>query len=210
LFIVVALAGLIFFGILTGKLFNCLGSFVIAENKPERSDVIVVLHTGVEYYPRLIEAADLFSKGLADTIIINGNRKTDVLRELERKGFEPCCSWDEDFISILSLLGVPRNKVISVSAEDVYETVGEAEVVGAQVIQKGYKSMILVTSKYHTKRAGHIWSEMYEGKLSVCSVGARTDPFDASRWWKDGRQIRWLMAEYGAWIYYYWKKAAAF
>lgn len=180
------------------------------DKKPVRSDVIVVLNTGVEYYPRLIEAADLFHQGFAGAIVINGNRKTDVLRGLEEKGFRTCCPWDEDSIRILSLLGVPRSKVISISAEDVYETVGEAQAVGSKVLQMGHKSMILVTSKYHTRRAYHIWSEMYEGCLKVCSAGARTDPFDPDGWWKDGRQIRWLMAEYGAWIYYYWKKAAAF
>jgi hypothetical protein len=36
-------------------------------------------------------------------------------------------------------------------------------------------------------------------------VSAKTDPYDPGGWWKDGRQIRWLMTEYGAWIYYYWK-----
>ncbi|MBW1682560.1 MAG: hypothetical protein JRJ83_14210 [Deltaproteobacteria bacterium] len=48
----------------------------------------MVLNTGVEYYPRLLEAAALFKKGRAKWVVINGNRKTDVLRELEGKGFE--------------------------------------------------------------------------------------------------------------------------
>jgi len=204
------LAVLVIYGVLSGQLFHGLGTFVILDKKPVRSDVIVVLYTGVEYYPRLIEAAELFHQGFAGAIIINGNRKTDALRSLEKKGFQSCCSWDEDSIRILSLLGVPENKVISISAEDVYETVGEAQTVGSKMLQMRYKSMILVTSKYHTRRANYIWSEMFAGRLTVSAAGARTDPFDPARWWKDGRQIRWLMAEYGAWIYYYWKKAAAF
>jgi uncharacterized SAM-binding protein YcdF (DUF218 family) len=195
---------------ISGRLFHDLGEFLVQDEKPDYSDAIVVLNSGDEYYPRLIEAAELYNNGLAERIIINGNRKTDVLRDLERRGFQSCCPWYEDSLRILSLLGVPRDKVIYISIEDAYETVTEAEAVGDNILRMGYKKIILVTSKYHTRRARHIWLEMYEGRLSVCSVSAKTDPYDPGGWWKDGRQIRWLMAEYGAWIYYFWKKTAVF
>jgi len=182
----------------------------VFDEEPVHSDAIVVLATGVEYYPRLIEAAGLYNNGLAESIIINGNRKTDVLRDLEEKGFQTCCPWYENTLRILSVLGVPRENVVYISAEDVYETITEAEVVGDNILRMGYDEVILVTSKYHTRRAHHIWSEMYDGRLNVCSVSAKTDLYDPSGWWKDGRQTRWLMAEYGAWIYYYWKKIAVF
>jgi Fe-S oxidoreductase len=51
------------------------------------------------------------------------------LRGLEKVGFQSCCPWYEDATRILSLLGVPRDKVIYISAEDAYETVTEAETV---------------------------------------------------------------------------------
>ena len=47
---------------------------------------------------------------------------------------------------------------------------------------------------------------MYKGKLKVISVSAKTDPFDPDSWWRKGRQIRWVLAEYGAWIFYYWQE----
>jgi hypothetical protein len=50
---------------------------------------------------------------------------------------------------------------------------------------------------------------MFEGKLAVYSVPAQKDPFNPNEWWKDGRQIRWVLSEYGAWVYYYWKKIKA-
>jgi uncharacterized SAM-binding protein YcdF (DUF218 family) len=182
----------------------------VLDEKPVPSDAIVVLLSGVEYYPRLIEAASLFNNGSAERVIINGNRKTDILRDLEKNGFQSCCPWYEDSLRILSLLGVPRDKVVYVSAEDAYETITETEVVGNNILRMGYKKIILVTSKYHTRRARYIWSEMYKGRLSVCSVSAKSDPYDPGGWWKDGRQIKWVMAEYGAWIYYYWNKITVF
>ncbi len=183
-----------------------LGSFLIYDETPIQADAIVVLNTGVEYYSRLIEAADLYNEGYADRIIINGNRKMDIERELEAKGYEPCCFWYENGLRILALYHVPRNKVIPISAEDVYDSTGEAEIVGNYLKSMGVKRIIITTSKYHTKRARFIWKKLYGNDFSLKIVSAKTDPFDPEAWWQDSRQIRWVLAEYGAWIYYYWKR----
>lgn len=183
-----------------------LGSFLIYDETPIQADAIVVLNTGVEYYSRLIEAADLYNKGYADRIIINGDRKMDIERELEAKGYEPCCFWYENGLRILALYRVPRNKVIPISAEDVYDSTGEAEIVGNYLKSMGVKRIIITTSKYHTKRARFIWKKLYGNNFSIKIVSAKTDPFDPEAWWQDSRQIRWVLAEYGAWIYYYWKR----
>lgn len=197
-------AGLLLY-LFSGTFLRGLGRFVVDDETPVSSDAVIVLNTGVEYYPRLVEAADLYRKGLVKKVIINGNRKTDSLRDLERRGFKKCCPWYENSLRILSLFGVPRNKVTWISAEDVYDTVSEAQVVGRVVLERGLHSVLITTSKSHTKRAGFIWKKMYGGQLSIRTVAAKTDPYDPNGWWKDGRQIRWVMAEYGAWIFYWWK-----
>jgi uncharacterized SAM-binding protein YcdF (DUF218 family) len=181
------------------------GRWLVVSDTPTRSDAIVVLNTGVEIYPRLIQAASLHSDGFADKVIINGNRKTEVLRDLEEKGFQRCCVWYEDSIRILGLLGVPSDKIIPISAEDAYDTVSEAEIVGKQIVEKGFARIILATSKYHTRRARFIWKGMYEEKIEVYTVAAMSDIYNPQGWWREGKQIRWVLAEYGAWIYYYWK-----
>lgn len=181
------------------------GRWLVVSDAPSHSDAIVVLNTGVEIYPRLIQAAELYRAGYADKIVINGNRKTSVLRGLEKKGFQGCCDWYEDSIRILVLLGVPRHKIIPVSAEDAYDTVSEANIVGKEIIEAGIARIILATSKYHTRRARFIWQNMYPERLSVSVVPASSDIFDPQGWWRDGKQIRWVLSEYGAWVYYYWK-----
>lgn len=202
-FVLIILAFFIYVG--PSTILAKIGEFLILEEKPVRSDAIVVLSSGVEYYPRLIEAADLYQKGFARKIVINGNRKTDVLRKLEAKGFKRRCAWYQDFVGILAVLGTPRKKIMHISAEDAYDTITESEAVGNELVRKGYKRIILTTSKYHSKRAHTIWTKMFEGELAVYSVPAQTDPFDPNEWWKDGRQIRWVLAEYGAWAYYHWQ-----
>ena len=158
----------------------------------------------MEYYPRLVEASDLYRRGLVNKIVINGNRKTDALRRIEARGFQPCCPWYEDRMRILALFGVPRKAVIAVSAEDAYDTVSEAEMVGNAILGKGLIRIILTTSKSHTRRAHFIWTKMYGKGLTITPVSAKTDPFDTKWWWKHERQIRWVLAEYGAWVYYWW------
>ncbi len=144
---------------------TAIGSFIVNDENPVRSDAIVVLNSGVEYYPRLIEAASLYNRGFAQKIVINGNRKTDVLRELEKKGFEACCPWYENSLRILSLYGVPRSSVIQISAEDAYDTISEAEAVGNELVSKGLKRIIITTSQYHSRRAGFIWKKIFKNRV---------------------------------------------
>jgi len=200
------LALMVFVIVISGALFRIMGDMIVADEKASPADAVVVLSSGIEYYPRLIQAADLYRQGLAENVVINGDRKTDTLRDLERRGFKPCCPWYADSVSILALLGVPEDKIIRISNEDAYDTVSEADAVGRELIKRKWTAVIITTSKYHTRRAKFIWQKMYKNRITIFMVSAKTDPYDPDNWWKDGRQIRWVLAEYGAWLYYWWKE----
>lgn len=199
---------LVIFYLFSDRILTGLGRFLITDETPVHSDAVVVLYTGVDYYPRLMEAADLYRQGFAKKVVINGNRKTDVFRSLENQGLVPGCPWDDVYIRILNMLGVPDKDIISISAEDVYDTVSESKYVGRKIIGMGIKTMILTTSKSHTKRAKFIWENEYPQQLSLVSISAKADPFLENGWWKHGRQIRWVLSEYGSWVFYYWKRIA--
>jgi uncharacterized SAM-binding protein YcdF (DUF218 family) len=206
LWVLTPLALMVFVIVISGALFRMLGDMVVIDDKAPSADAVVVLNTDIELYPRLIQAADLYRRGLTENIVINGNRKTDTLRDLEAKGFKTCCPWYSDSVNILTMLGVPADKIIPISIEDAYDTVSEADAVGRELIKRKWTTVIITTSKYHTRRAKFIWQKMFGKQLSIYMVSAKTDPYDPHRWWKDGRQMRWLLAEYGAWIYYWWKE----
>lgn len=192
----------------SGTILRAVGRLIVVDEDPGRTDAVVVLNTGVEYYPRLIQAADLYRRGLAAHVVINGNRKTETLRDLERQGFQTCCPWYADSINILAMLGVPEANVLRISIEDAYDTVSEAAALGQELLKRRWKTIIITTSKYHTRRAKFIWQQMYTDRLVIYMVAAQNDPYDPDSWWKDGRQIRWLLAEYGAWVFYWWKEIA--
>ena len=181
-----------------------IGEFLVVDETPVKSDAVVVLNTGLEFYPRLIQAAALYKQGMAGKVVVNGNRKSDVLRDLETKGFKRCCPWYEDTVRILELLGVSRKDVITISVEDAYDTVSEAKAVGKSLIEAGISSIIISTSKSHSRRADYIWKKTFSNQLEIRTVAAQEDPYSPSNWWKDGKQIKWVMSEYGAWIYYFW------
>ena len=202
--IVLVLATVLF--VFSGTILSSIGEFLVVDEPPVRSDAAVVLNTGLEYYSRLIQAADLYRQGFANKVVINGNRKSKVLRELERQGFQACCLWYEESVRILELLGVPRKKIVTISVEDAYDTVSEAKAVGKSLIQSGISRIIISTSKSHTRRARFIWKSQFQDRLSIRMTAASSDPYSPEGWWKEGRQVKWVLAEYGAWLYYFWKE----
>ena len=190
-----------FMVVIHGKILTGIGSVLVVEDIPPKAEVAVVLNTGVDIYPRLIEAANLYRTVRVDKVVINGNRKTDVLRDLESSGYDLPCKWYAEAMGVLTHQKVARDHIIAISAEDAYDSVSEAEIVGAILINNGISSVIITTSKFHSRRARHIWSKMYQGKLKIYVAPAKNDPFNPEAWWKNGRQIRWVLSEYGAWFY---------
>lgn len=207
IFLVVLVIALL--ALLHARILTTIGSLLVVADIPPQADAAVVLYTGVDIYPRLMEAADLHLQKKAPKVVINGNRKTDILRRLENSGYEPPSKWHAEAISVLTHRGVAMDRIIAISAEDAYDTISEARIVGEILINNGMSDVIITTSKFHSRRARHIWRSLYRNRLRIHVAPAGNDPFDPGAWWKDGRQIRWVLSEYGAWLYYYWMRIFA-
>jgi len=197
---------LAFLVVIHEKILTGIGSLLVVQDIPQKAEAAVVLYTGVDIYPRLIEAANLYKQVKAEKVVISGNRQSAVLRSLEKSGYDPPCKWYAEELGVLIHLGVAKDHIIAISAEDAYDTISEAKIVGEILINNGMTDVIITTSKFHSRRAHHIWSKMYKGKLSIHVAPASDDPFTPEAWWKNGRQIRWVLSEYGAWVYYFWMK----
>ena len=157
IFLVLLLIALLFF--VHDKILAAVGNFLVVEEIGGHTEAAVVLNTGVDVYPRLIEAADLYVNKKTGQVVINGNRKTSTLRKLESKGYKPASKWHADYIEILNLLGVPKDHIMAISAEDAYDTISEARIVGKILVNNGVKKVVITTSKFHTRRARHIWKK---------------------------------------------------
>jgi len=188
------------------KILSGIGGFLVVQDVPATADAAVVLNTGADMYPRLMEAVNLYNQGTVAKVVINGNRKTAILRSLEGSGYTPPCKWYAEEMGILTHLGVPKESIVAISAEDVFDTISEAEAVGEILLNNSMGKVIIVTSKNHSRRARHIWKKLYRDRLEIYVAPARHDPFDPAGWWKDARQIHGVLYEYGSWIYYYWMR----
>ena len=98
-----------------GKVLTGIGSILVVEDIPPKAEVAVVLNTGVDIYPRLIEAANLYRTVKVDKVVINGNRKTDVLRGLENSGYDPPCKWYAEAMGVLTHQKVAKEHIMAIS-----------------------------------------------------------------------------------------------
>jgi len=183
-----------------------LGHSLVVDDPSATAEVAIVLTTGVDYLPRLLQAAQLYRDKRVKKILINGNRKTDAIRELEKQGFIPACKWPENSLRILEMYGVPRQQVWTVSAENVFDTVSEAQTIKPFLINNGVSSVIITTSKFHTRRARYVWRKVMGKEEGIYTSAATGDPFDPDSWWQHGRQVKQVMGEYGGMAYYIWKQ----
>lgn len=184
-----------------------IGVFLVLDDDPiTTADAVVVLSTGVDYLPRLMQAANLHRQNLARLVVINGNRKTDVHRRLEQQGYVAPYQWYDGAVAVLVFLGIEPGDIVTVDAEDAYDTVSEARLVGSALQDTDVRKIIITTSKFHTRRAIAIWRHLFPKRFDLQVAAAADDPFSVDGWWHDGRQIRQLLAEYGAWFYFWGKR----
>jgi uncharacterized SAM-binding protein YcdF (DUF218 family) len=172
-----ALAVLIMALVLTsGQWLSAYGRFLVVDEKPLPGDVIVVL--GGETVPRVAKAVALYKEGYGNKIIMSGGgRLTSRLAEADLMLMEA-----RD-------LGVdPAAVLLERESESTYEN---AVYVKQLMLENQFDSMLLVTSNYHTRRAGQIFKKVFAGTgVKILTVSAPDPKFSPGSWWKsaEGQQ----------------------
>lgn len=169
-------------------LLGWVGGWLIRSDPLEASDAIAVL-AGSEFGEREIEAADLYREGYADRIVLSVGRESPGAVELARRGVTL-----SNLLAIrqqqLEELGVPRDAqvVLPGRPESTFdEAVLFAEWCDAQRIG----SLIVVTSAFHTARAGFIFDLTFGDRPVRLTVRpARLDDFTADSWWRRRTTLR--------------------
>ena len=166
----------------------------------QHADVIVVLSGSSTFVERTHVAAQLYLAGTAEEVwLTNDNRQGGWLSSEQRNPFfYERARWE------LERLGVPRSK-IKVIELPVNSTQEEALVVRKEVETKGIRSILLVTSAYHSRRALGIFKSALAGRALVGLVspapGWQT-PGPAS-WWLSPAGWRTVPNEYLKMVYYW-------
>ncbi len=189
------------------QILTALGSYLIVAHPPEESDLIVCM--GGDNIERGLAAADLYTEGLGPWILISEQRLPDGYEMLEEKGIR--YPLEADLLEMLFVdLGIPEQAIIR-SVSGIDNSWEEASRVREEVVERGLKSIILVTSPTHSRRAWLIFKKIFEGSdVRVLSFPSPYSGFKAEEWWKERKYLRDVLLEYQKLVYYTLKHHISF
>lgn len=173
--------------------------FLIKEAAVDKADAIVVLSGSATYKERAHEAARLFFDGRSSRILItNDNMRGPWSSEEQRNLF-----FYERSVEELRNAGVPLQS-IEVVLKPVTSTYDEAEAVRDHAQQHGLRSILIVTSAYHSRRALWVFSRVLRDtgiKVGLISATREQSPPPIT-WWLTLRGWKLVPTEYMKMIYY--------
>jgi uncharacterized SAM-binding protein YcdF (DUF218 family) len=147
-----------------------LGNYLVKAGPPQKADIIVVL-AGDGFGHRILTAGDLIHQGYASKALISGpngnygNYECDLAIPFAVKAGDP----ESEFLHLEH-----RGR----------STAEEAQVVVKKLREMGVKRVILVTSNYHTRRAGLIFRRAAPD-LEFYVVASPDEFFKPDSWWKN-------------------------
>jgi uncharacterized SAM-binding protein YcdF (DUF218 family) len=153
------------------------GEELIVEDTLEKSDAIILLSDDNFYADRATRAADLYRQNLAPVVVASGIR------------LRPYAGIAELMTHDLVERGVPKERIVPFP-HDADDTREEAAALNTLVAQKGWKSIIIVTSNYRTRRARLIFRKTFPAGVRVEMASAHDGDFDPTNWYQHGRAIR--------------------
>lgn len=156
-------------------------SWVIDEPAPH-ADAIMVLGDDNFYADRATRAAELSRQQVAPVIVASGRR------------LRPNAGVSELIEHDLIERGVPKEKILRLS-HDADSTKEEAETLAKLAAEHHWKSVIIVTSNYHTRRARYICERIFPSGTSVSVASARDGDFDPERWWEKRKSVKLFATE---------------
>ena len=169
--------------LLTSRLWlSLLGGFLVKADRPAPADMIVVL-AGDPSGNRILTAADLVRQGLAPLALVSGPAEIYGYHESDLAiPFATKRGYPESYF-----LGLPN---------DARSTASEADAVIAELRRRNAHRVDIVTSNYHTRRAGNIYRSKAKD-LQIRVISAPDKFFTPDTWWqsRDARKtfgIEWM------------------
>lgn len=179
--------------ILMGIIGANLGKFLVQSDKLEKADAIAVFSG--DNGPRTEKGVELLKEGYADYLILSGGKVYDdvTMAELMKNH--------------AIKLGVDESKIL---IDDESATTNENADFTADIIEENnFKSVIVVTSDYHTRRSKLAMEKALEDtlidgeKVSVSVTPSKEEKF-TTKWWTSGNSVIMVISEYlklaGYWV----------
>ena len=172
LLLVLAVLGVIFHE----RLLTAIGSYLVRAEQPTHAEIAVVL-AGDYWGDRILKAAELVKAGYVPRALISGPDG--------HYGFNEC----DLAIPFAVKSGYPE-MYFEHFENTALSTEQEARQVSDELRRKGARTVLIVTSDFHTRRAGRMYRAAAP-EIDFHVVAARHKYFSASAWWRDreGRKV---------------------
>ena len=169
-------AGALLLVLFHSPLLAALGNFLVKSGPPQKADIIVVL-AGDGFGRRILTAAKLVKEGYAPKALISGPNGNYGNYECDLA------------IPFAVKAGYPESYFLHFEHR-ARSTQEEARVVTEKLHEMGVKRVMLVTSNYHTRRAG-IMFRRAAPDLDIFVVSADDEFFKPDSWWhyREARKI---------------------
>lgn len=178
-----------------------LAKNLVIEKPLEKADAILVLSGSSTYLERTRKAAEIFKTGVAPKIFLTDDGSQGGWDRTQQRNpfFAERAKWE------LMREGVPE-EAIEVLAGIVGGTQDEAVLAEKTLRERNLRSVLLVTSPYHTRRTLSTFETLLhknsvEVGIASPPPGGQSPP--ANYWWLSARGWRFVAGEYLK-IAYYW------
>ena len=194
------LAALVLLAIAAGAWLVIYGGRHLQHEDPlVKADAMFVL--GGTRLERALESVDLFKEGWAPIIVLSPGRAEWVEHLVRARGVR--FPSDAELVrDAMVQLGIPAAAIVATDGY-VDNTAQEANLLRALVESRGWRRVIVITSKYHTRRSGFAFRRGLEGTGAQAVIRAsRYDLSDPARWWRSRADFRFVTSEWQKLIAY--------
>jgi uncharacterized SAM-binding protein YcdF (DUF218 family) len=169
------------------------GRYLVVETPLQPADAIVVL--AGPRVERWLEGVELYREKVAPRILLSSGRIEAAESALRARDIK--FPREVDLIKdAMVQLHVPADR-IETFPDGVDNTAAEASVTHGIASQRGWRRLIVVTSKYHTRRSLYAFEREFRG--SGVQIQVHATRFDTARpdaWWKHRADFRYVISEY--------------
>jgi uncharacterized SAM-binding protein YcdF (DUF218 family) len=176
-----------------------MGNFLVCRQEPRKADMIVVLNG--RDTERSLEAVDLYNEDRANLIVMARMPEQPGNEEFRRRVGE---SFNRTpfFERAIEAMGVPKG-AFQYIGDGVTSTFDEAVAARDFALERGFRSMLVVTSKWHSRRAYLTFrSAVGETGLRIAVEPSPYDAFDPDGWWRNEDNAELVFREYVRLAYY--------
>lgn len=179
-------------------LLRAAGRCLLVDDGPAPADAIVVLSGS--FPDRILHGVDLYTRGFAPLLLTTREPEVPGLGELRARGLSVPERYQQT-LTVAEQLGVPRDAIATVE-ERSGSTIEELSAVVRELRRRRVRSVLLVTSKTHGRRAALTFRALDRGAVGVRICPTPYDPFPADDWWRDRAFARRLVTEYAKLAYF--------